>query len=162
MSAIVHELEAVRAEDPHGLLRPEAVVQRASDPSNPLHASFCWDDSVAAHRHRLEQARALIRVSVTLLPGRAEPVRAYVSLTTDRASGQEGAEAGGYRPVAEVLQHDGLRKIMLEDALAELRAFQVKYARLEELASVFEAARLAQEQAGRPGRPTKKKVKASA
>lgn len=48
-------------EDHHGILTPEQVVEEASDPANPLHEEFEWDDAAAAVQHRLDQARALIR-----------------------------------------------------------------------------------------------------
>lgn len=43
-----------------GRLTPEEVVRHAADSSSPLHAYFEWDDSVAAHAHRISQARDLI------------------------------------------------------------------------------------------------------
>ncbi len=52
-------LEALRDQD--GYLRPESVVAAARDPDSPLHSYFTWDDVDAAHKHRLDQARALIR-----------------------------------------------------------------------------------------------------
>lgn len=48
-------------EQRHGTLTPAAVVQEASKISHPLHSHFEWDDRKAAHQHRLNQARALIR-----------------------------------------------------------------------------------------------------
>lgn len=44
-----------------GRLTPDAVVAAAADPSHILHESFTWDDEKAAHQHRLDQARALIK-----------------------------------------------------------------------------------------------------
>lgn len=44
-----------------GVLYPEDVVRVAADPAHPLHEEFNWDDKSAAHAHRLEQARSLIR-----------------------------------------------------------------------------------------------------
>lgn len=41
-------------------LEPEQIVAEATDPSSPLHGHFEWDDSVAAHQHRLAQARQLV------------------------------------------------------------------------------------------------------
>lgn len=49
------------AEAHGGRLTPEAVVEAASDPDSPLHSAFTWDDAEAAHQHRLDQARFLIR-----------------------------------------------------------------------------------------------------
>ncbi len=44
-----------------GRLTAESVVKDAAAPSSPLHGFFEWDDKVAGHRYRLDQARELIR-----------------------------------------------------------------------------------------------------
>lgn len=59
-AALEDELKRI-AEQASGLLTPDAVVAAAKDPANPLHEEFEWDDAVAAHKHRLSQARHLIR-----------------------------------------------------------------------------------------------------
>lgn len=59
------ELEKIREAD-GGLLFPESIVQKATDPRNPLHDEFPWDDAQAAHQYRLDIARRLIR-SVTVV-----------------------------------------------------------------------------------------------
>lgn len=43
-----------------GLVTPDAVVADARNQKSPLHSYFEWDDTKAAHAHRLTQARALI------------------------------------------------------------------------------------------------------
>lgn len=134
-------IEAVRAADPEGLLRPEAVVEAARDDSSPLHSYFTWDDTEAARRQRLHEARHLIRVAVTVLPNSTEPVRAFVSLSTERGKAQPGRVTGGsgYRLITKVLTDEQAREQLLADALRELEAFRRKYARLAELAPVFKA-----------------------
>lgn len=49
------------AEANGGRLTPDAVVEAASEPDSPLHPCFEWDDTEAAARYRLDQARTLIR-----------------------------------------------------------------------------------------------------
>ncbi len=44
-----------------GRLSPEDVLRSAASTNSPLHDYFEWDDSAAAQKHRLEQARQLIR-----------------------------------------------------------------------------------------------------
>jgi hypothetical protein len=44
-----------------GKLTAEQVVEAASDRDSLLHDSFEWDDTKAAHAHRIETARTLIR-----------------------------------------------------------------------------------------------------
>jgi hypothetical protein len=80
---IKRELELIRRADESGRTRPEAVVEYARDPTTELHKHFEWNDGSAAASYRLDQARELIRVQVTLLDpgdGREIEVRAFVSM----------------------------------------------------------------------------------
>lgn len=116
-----------------GVLKPQVVVKAAEPEKSPLHHWFQWDDSKAAHEYRLEQARRLIQVSVTMMERpNSDPVivRTFVSLPSDRKD-------GGYRLLADVLSDKDQSREMLEDALAELTRLRNKYATLKELAPVF-------------------------
>lgn len=53
-----------RIEEREGRLTPERVVEDARAEDSPLHSHFVWDDAEAARKHRLDQARALIRIRV--------------------------------------------------------------------------------------------------
>ena len=119
-----------------GRLIPEQIVDAASSPESVLHDRFTWDDSEAAQKYRLWQARMLIRCTVTMVSGSSETVRAFVSLTPDRAK-----DGGGYRSTVAVMRNRGMREQLLADAIAELGVFERKYAVLAELAEVFAAAR---------------------
>jgi hypothetical protein len=44
-----------------GRITPELVVDAARDPDSPLHEFFTWDNDEAAEKHRLNEARSLIR-----------------------------------------------------------------------------------------------------
>jgi hypothetical protein len=44
-----------------GRLIPADLVEDARDPDSPLHAYFTWDDTEAAEKYRLHQARTIIR-----------------------------------------------------------------------------------------------------
>jgi len=129
---LLFELEKIRTAN-GGFLTPEAVVSVAKDEDNPLHPYFTWDDTEAAHKWRLEQARKLIRLSVTIVKQDTQPVRAYVSLLNDRGK-------NGYRATIDVLNDEDLRDQLLHCALRELAAFRNKYAVLSELAELFEVA----------------------
>ncbi|HAZ61006.1 MAG TPA: hypothetical protein DCY89_05470 [Gammaproteobacteria bacterium] len=54
-------MELSRIADATGALTPALVVEAATDPESPLHDAFDWDDSAAAHKYRLVQARSMIR-----------------------------------------------------------------------------------------------------
>lgn len=123
---IASELEALRAAS--GLLLPEAVVEWArGHPESALHSQFEWDDAKAAQEHRVWQARRVIAVYVVADDGG----RKFVSLSIDRKGD------GGYRDVQDVIADDELRKVLVRDALAELKRVKAKYEHIRELASVY-------------------------
>jgi len=55
----VAELNALAGRS--GKLTPEQVIEAAEDESSPLHGCFTWDDTEAAAKWRIEEARELIR-----------------------------------------------------------------------------------------------------
>lgn len=74
MSVIIKDKELVAqrlaeiAELNGGRLTPDLVLADAQDSGSVLHRLFEWDDSIAAHQHRLSQARSIItsvRVVIT-------------------------------------------------------------------------------------------------
>jgi hypothetical protein len=126
--------DALLALKRRGTITPERVVEAARDPKSPLHSRFTWENDEAAHQWRLQQARQLIRVCVSVVPGTNVNERVFVSLSRDSQK-----EGGGYRVTADVLSDAELRAELLSEALKELDAFKHKYARLSELSLVFSA-----------------------
>jgi len=61
--AVAARLEKIRLNH-DGVLTPDDVVKDARRDSSPLHDQFEWDDTVAAGKYRIEQARELIRTVV--------------------------------------------------------------------------------------------------
>jgi hypothetical protein len=128
--SVKDELESIRLAHHKQLLLPEDVVDFARDETTELHAHFEWDDGSAAHNWRIEQARRIIRIQVTVVKDRLVP--AYISLTTDRVA------AGGYRTMFDVISNGQLKQRMLNDAMRDMETFVKKYHDLEELCSVIE------------------------
>lgn len=143
-------LEAIRAKK--GTLTPDLVLGDAKNIRSPLHEYFEWDDSKAAHQHRVEQARYLIR-SVTVVyeagepaPARQahietvplaptappRPVRAFVSVQRD-----DGGR--GYESTAVAMNDADMRRQVLERAHGEMAAVGRRYRELQELSEVFKA-----------------------
>ncbi len=58
LDPILDWLDELEAKDK---LEPELMVVEATNPDHPAHGHFEWDDAVAAHSHRIEQARTLVR-----------------------------------------------------------------------------------------------------
>lgn len=127
------ELEAIRAKH-GGILKPEAVVEFARSPETALHSVFEWNDSAAAEKHRLDQARTIIRVMVAPVAGSEELVRVNVSLIDDRKE-----PGGGYRKLSDVMTDPALRKKLLKTALIELVSARHRYEKFTELDRVFKA-----------------------
>lgn len=83
-----------------GRITPEMVVADAKKKSSPLHGLFEWDESVAAHNHWIERARAIIRhvqVTVTTHHMRVQSV-AYVR------DPSVGNREQGYRQIERVAE----------------------------------------------------------
>lgn len=140
------ELDYIRKRD-GGIISPSAVVEFARQPSTHLHNRFDWNNSTAAEKYRLWQARQIISLELTVIEipkqkGKkvidlhVKPLpetRAFISLSTER-----GTE-GGYMSIEDILENPNLRVQLLEDAKHELATFRKKYAVLNELAKVFQA-----------------------
>src|SRR6267142_1830655 len=74
--AILDEMEAALGRPP----TPDDIIDAAADPQHALHGDFEWNDSLAGHRWRQMQARALLRsVEVVVIrKGRAVHSVEYV------------------------------------------------------------------------------------
>lgn len=133
-SAVIAELKHIAEENERGVLLPEEVVHAAAPVTSPLHRYFTWDDTAAAQKCRLQEARQLINVCVEYIGGEQEgrETRVFVSLRDERVE-------GGYRPLVKVLQNPSQRESLIADALEEMGYFRQKYRSLKELAQVFRA-----------------------
>lgn len=132
--AVIKELERIRRAS-GGLLLPEKVVAAARPKTSVLHSRFEWDNSEAAEKYRIWQARQLISICVEILPGSKVETPCFVSLSPDRVT------RGGYRAIVDVMSHAEMREQLLKDALHDLNSFQQRYHRLKELSEVFSAIR---------------------
>jgi hypothetical protein len=70
---ITHEVKVatyMEVADVDGRAKAEQIVLRAANPEHPAHEYFEWDDAVAGHSFRVQQARQLIdEVSVEFKRG---------------------------------------------------------------------------------------------
>lgn len=113
-----------------GQITPQEVLEKARDVNSELHKCFEWDDSIAAEKYRLQQARSII-INLVYAPKKEEEqsVRCF-SLTS---------KVSTYQPTQRFLVQEDEYQTLLKRALAELEAFKKKYHTLTELESVFEA-----------------------
>lgn len=120
--------------DKHGRLEPALVVQEASDAGHPLHNRFEWDDSVAAHKYRLDQAHELI-TSIKITFRKAED-------TEDRSVRAFHAVRDGqgfaYEPVEKVVHNPVIREVVLADMEREWRQLYQRYQTFTEFATMVQ------------------------
>lgn len=128
--AVIEAILALRGQE--GTIEPAAVVEAARPKDSPLHRFFDWEDTTAAQAWRVEQARRLLRITVTILPspGGDQTVRAFVALKSD---------GKGYRSMLRVLDDQDQRNEMIQAALDDMAAFRRKHRHLMEVAEVIEA-----------------------
>lgn len=132
VEVIMTQMRKIR--ETHGLLTPSLVVEAAKDPESPLHRYFEWDDTAAANKYRLAQARQLIgRVRIDMGSSeKPEMVRVFASVVEDNQR--------SYKSVTEIRSSAELTQQVLEQASADIRSFQKRYERFDGLFKVTEAA----------------------
>ena len=118
-------------------VQAEQIVSFARENTgSDLHKCFTWDDTVAAEKYRLYEARQIVSALVVRYSkeetGRKEPIQVRV---LHRASTNRSA---GYKPLEVIVKDKDLYKGLLEEAKAELRTFRNKYSTLSELKQIFE------------------------
>lgn len=107
---------------------PANVLALAMDENTELHKCFEWDDSAAAQKYRLGQARDIIRSFVIVREDKKdEPIRAF-QITT---------QTNVYQPTRLFLQQPDEYSELLKRAKAELAAFKQRYKMLSELEEIF-------------------------
>ena len=111
-------------------ITPEEVLEKARKKRSELHKCFEWDDSVAAEKFRLQQARQIIQMLViTPKSEDDEPVRVF----------QITSEKNVYQPTRMILQQPDEYEQLLRRAKGELFAIEKRYKMLSELEAVFAA-----------------------
>lgn len=112
---------------------PEEIVEAAADETKELHKCFEWDNDKAAKSYRLYQARVLTSQIIfkrEVHEGEEPPVPTRVFNMTKRGE--------GYKIPERTFKVQEEYEALLQRAWAELRAFKVKYANLQELSAILE------------------------
>lgn len=128
------EMEDVRRQN-NGALTPDALLERARSANSAVHGHFEWDDSKAAHQHRLSQAGDLIRaITIDISRSNIEPpktIRAFVSVE------RQGERS--YTSTVHALSDAELRRQVVAKAWADLEAWRERHRDLTEFARIFSA-----------------------
>ena len=127
-------LEAIEQRD--GEVTKESLLEESRPKDAPTHDLFEWNNKVAAEKYRLAQAGQVIRmitVKVETVNKEPQMVRAYVNIKPDRIT------EGRFVNIFSGMSNEETRKIILLNALSELKYFQKKYSSFVELSKLFEA-----------------------
>lgn len=113
-------------------VKPEEIVDKARDESTELHKCFEWDDTKAAEKYRVYQARQIV-CHLIVKEVDDEPQKQEVRFFY-KTDSQEG-----YKPTSYIIRNKDEYHKLLDRALTELKAFQRKYSTLKELDGLFDA-----------------------
>lgn len=96
-----------------GRLTADMVLKDAKKQSSPLHGEFEWDDAVAGHKYRLEQARDLIAGHKVYIERSTYTITAPAYVRDPSA----GTGEQGYRSVASLkTDRDLAREALVSEA----------------------------------------------
>ena len=114
----------------NGGLTAKRLVDESRPEDAPLHKEFEWNDATAAEAYREEQARYIIRsIVIQPEPAKNEFARAFFQVSEQKV----------FESLPVILSDTKKTNALLDMALRELKAFELKYSTLSQLATVFEA-----------------------
>lgn len=121
-----------------GELHPKDVVSEAKRKQSPLHHHFDWDDTSAAKKYRLTQARELIRsIEVRIVdhtpngPTKVLIQRQFPNLQED---GRRGSSP--YRDLGTVLGDSTLTEMYIQRALEDAESWKARYEHIKQLKGI--------------------------
>jgi len=114
----------------------EQVLDLARNPETELHRCFDWDDTVAAEKWRMEQARLVCRSLVVVVQKyETEPVKLRIF--------EHDHEEKVYRETRLTFRNEDQYSRLLNQAKTEMNQFAKKYRTIVELSGVIEQMELA-------------------
>ncbi len=133
--AAVVDREVQRLNGKGVVVTPERLLQEASNPRNPLHRYFEWDDSRAAHKWRLEQARQMLMASKFVAQirdqaGNAQNVTVRKLIPLNRGE--------GFKMRNDIVSRKDTRDAFIHQRLEALRGWCASVSDLNELKALRE------------------------
>lgn len=137
--AMGERLHKILKANPDQNLQDDEILQDAEKVSSPLHDHFEWDDTEAAHQHRLDQARYLRGAFEITFVNESAPEETITSIAFMGLKPAGSPKRNAYKDAMTILSDEELRSQLLGVALEALIAWKKKYAHLNELAKFFGA-----------------------
>ena len=139
-----------------GEVTSKSFLDASRDESSPTHSLFLWNDAEAAEKYRLSQSHRIISqlqieiiveeipTEETELQIEVEEVKtvkapAYLNVNPVGRFGASKNTAGSYVSINTAMSDEDMRKIVIENVLAELSVYQRKYFMYKELSEIFDA-----------------------
>lgn len=108
------------------------IVELAKDKTTELHKCFDWNNREAAEKWRLHQARLICcSLTVKVQDSPERPAVSYRVIQHDR-------EDMAYKPVVLTVRNEEEYDRLLNQALAELNSFKLRYSKIVELQEVID------------------------
>ena len=136
-------------EEKDGILTPEQVLIDAKNDKSPLHDFFEWNDTEAAERWRMNQARYLLRsIHVVLKNDDGEEEQTRFTYNVRDVPDDDGEGQRVYCTIQRVLTDADIRAQVIDQAMRQLQSWRDKYRQYSEFAKVFNAIAEIQESLG--------------
>lgn len=137
-AVIYKELYRIKAK--HKRLDQELVLEAARSPRSKLHKFFEWDDTAAANKWRLHQARRLIGAVkievISKVTKKPKAVRVFVSVA-DESGAQGGGTKRSFEHIADVMTDPRTRDQYLRGFIIRMEQLQEDFSFLKEAEPVF-------------------------
>ena len=132
------ELEAIYEE--HGMLTPPLIVEDARNDERETHKLIEWNETTAAEKYRLEQARHIMRNIIVVKSEPVQEEKQEPKIIKFRAFENVDVEEGRFfMPMQVAVSRDDTRSYMLKQAMMALNSFRQKYGMIKELAAIIDA-----------------------
>ena len=109
---------------------PDELVRAAKSTRSPVHKLFQWDDKLAAHEHRLLQARVMVnslQIEIITPKGKPGHVIAFI----------RSSDRGRHVPTLEASREE--MNDAMQECWRDMLAFRARYKNLEVASSVIQA-----------------------
>lgn len=112
---------------------PQQILEKARDSNTELHKCFTWDNTEAAEKWRISEARTVVR-NLKIIEQKSdkqpEPTTIRVFYKTDNES--------GYKPTKLILKKPDEYKALVERCRSELLAIKQKFNSISEYKEIWE------------------------
>jgi hypothetical protein len=128
--------EVLHIEQNQGLTA-ENIIEVAKNNKSSLHDLFDWDDTEAARKWRLQQARVFINEIQVIIEGNTSP--AFEMITTIIEQDKDGNVESErfYKPKLEILSNEQMRRQIIQRALRMQEYWSQQYFSYSELKPII-------------------------